>query len=409
MPEPNPEPMVVTLEPPRLSGGGMLTSAAIAVRLGVLPASTAVFLITKKAFCRWLSRLSIGIAVRIAVRPYVPRRGLGLRLEGACDCGMRGIAGLPRAHQAGPDPSACSPSSPSFSLLNHTNPARTPARSVPAPNRSRRTTTAPCPSPHGASSLSPSSCRSGSGGTDRLPRARLAATRSGMGHRKLRAAEIAPIVVPPPSASSSSPAPPRRGRPPVASGQTAASTLPPPPSPARGRAEDVGSPRFRRGRARPDGRAPAGRRPTAPSSWKRDMTLMMAITLQRLLSSAPVGLGGRNGAQGAAPTPSVGRESRRCTVIQIAATVIAGLVAAITGRRDDGDAAPVLIQALLGMAYTILAEAGLSFLGVGVNPPTPTWGGMLQRGVPLPGRPPVDISCAWFRCLHARPRAQLSR
>ncbi len=44
--------------------------------------------------------------------------------------------------------------------------------------------------------------------------------------------------------------------------------------------------------------------------------------------------------------------------------------------------APIVIAASLGMAFAILAEAGLSFLGLGVQPPTPTWGGMIQKGLP---------------------------
>lgn len=43
--------------------------------------------------------------------------------------------------------------------------------------------------------------------------------------------------------------------------------------------------------------------------------------------------------------------------------------------------APVIVQATLGMAGVILAEAGLSFLGLGVQPPTPSWGGILNSGV----------------------------
>lgn len=39
----------------------------------------------------------------------------------------------------------------------------------------------------------------------------------------------------------------------------------------------------------------------------------------------------------------------------------------------------IIISATLGMAGAILTEAGLSFLGLGVPPPTPTWGNMLQR------------------------------
>jgi peptide/nickel transport system permease protein len=41
--------------------------------------------------------------------------------------------------------------------------------------------------------------------------------------------------------------------------------------------------------------------------------------------------------------------------------------------------APVIVQASLAIATAILLEAGLSFLGVGVKPPTPTWGGMLRN------------------------------
>ena len=39
--------------------------------------------------------------------------------------------------------------------------------------------------------------------------------------------------------------------------------------------------------------------------------------------------------------------------------------------------APLLVQTTLAMASAILAEAALSFLGLGVQPPTPSWGQML--------------------------------
>jgi peptide/nickel transport system permease protein len=41
---------------------------------------------------------------------------------------------------------------------------------------------------------------------------------------------------------------------------------------------------------------------------------------------------------------------------------------------------PLLVQASVGFANAILAEAALSFLGLGVQPPTPSWGGMLDTG-----------------------------
>jgi peptide/nickel transport system permease protein len=40
----------------------------------------------------------------------------------------------------------------------------------------------------------------------------------------------------------------------------------------------------------------------------------------------------------------------------------------------------VTVQATLGMGGAILAEAALSFLGLGVQPPTPSWGTMLNYG-----------------------------
>jgi len=43
-------------------------------------------------------------------------------------------------------------------------------------------------------------------------------------------------------------------------------------------------------------------------------------------------------------------------------------------------AGPLLVAATLGVGDVILLEAGLSFLGVGVRPPTPSWGGMILDG-----------------------------
>jgi ABC-type dipeptide/oligopeptide/nickel transport system permease subunit len=40
----------------------------------------------------------------------------------------------------------------------------------------------------------------------------------------------------------------------------------------------------------------------------------------------------------------------------------------------------VTVQTTLGMGGAILAEAALSFLGLGVQPPTPSWGTMLNGG-----------------------------
>jgi ABC-type dipeptide/oligopeptide/nickel transport system permease subunit len=42
--------------------------------------------------------------------------------------------------------------------------------------------------------------------------------------------------------------------------------------------------------------------------------------------------------------------------------------------------APILIAATLGVAAAIMAESSLSFLGLGVQPPTPSWGSMIADG-----------------------------
>jgi ABC-type dipeptide/oligopeptide/nickel transport system permease subunit len=42
--------------------------------------------------------------------------------------------------------------------------------------------------------------------------------------------------------------------------------------------------------------------------------------------------------------------------------------------------APLLVMMTIGLGTTILAEAGLSFLGLGVNPPTAAWGSMISEG-----------------------------
>jgi peptide/nickel transport system permease protein len=46
-------------------------------------------------------------------------------------------------------------------------------------------------------------------------------------------------------------------------------------------------------------------------------------------------------------------------------------------------AGPVLVAATLGVGDVILLEAGLSFLGLGIQPPTPSWGGMVLEARPI--------------------------
>ncbi len=55
--------------------------------------------------------------------------------------------------------------------------------------------------------------------------------------------------------------------------------------------------------------------------------------------------------------------------------------------------APVLVAATLGVGSAILTESALSFLGIGVQPPTPSWGNMLTAGKD-------NLEIAWWLSLY---------
>jgi peptide/nickel transport system permease protein len=64
-----------------------------------------------------------------------------------------------------------------------------------------------------------------------------------------------------------------------------------------------------------------------------------------------------------------------------AARALGAAAPRILWRHVVPSAAPaVIVQATLGMAGAIIGEASLSFLGLGVQPPTPSWGTMLNGG-----------------------------
>lgn len=67
-----------------------------------------------------------------------------------------------------------------------------------------------------------------------------------------------------------------------------------------------------------------------------------------------------------------------------AATALGARPARIMFRHILPNAfSPLLVSATLEVAAAILSEAGLSFLGLGVPPPAPSWGNMLNRARPL--------------------------
>jgi peptide/nickel transport system permease protein len=64
-----------------------------------------------------------------------------------------------------------------------------------------------------------------------------------------------------------------------------------------------------------------------------------------------------------------------------ARTVGAGPVRIMLRHLLPNALAPLLVLASLGMGNAILAEAALSFLGLGIQPPEPSWGSMLNFGM----------------------------
>ncbi|MBF0474052.1 MAG: ABC transporter permease, partial [Nitrospirae bacterium] len=50
---------------------------------------------------------------------------------------------------------------------------------------------------------------------------------------------------------------------------------------------------------------------------------------------------------------------------------------------------PVIVSAVLGVASAVLVESALSFLGIGVQSPTPSWGNILSTGKD-------NIEIAWW-------------
>jgi peptide/nickel transport system permease protein len=74
----------------------------------------------------------------------------------------------------------------------------------------------------------------------------------------------------------------------------------------------------------------------------------------------------------------------------VAAQALGASPGRILGRHlFPNVAGPLIVAATLGVGEVILIEAGLSFLGLGVQPPTPSWGGMI-----LDARP-VLLSAPW--------------
>ena len=102
-------------------------------------------------------------------------------------------------------------------------------------------------------------------------------------------------------------------------------------------------------------------------------------------------------AVGIVATPGLARITRSQVLIERqrdfvqAATVVGATDARILLRHILPNVASlIVVQASLNLAFAILTEASLSFLGVGVPPPAPTWGTMLRAGYSYLEQAPWD-------------------
>lgn len=110
------------------------------------------------------------------------------------------------------------------------------------------------------------------------------------------------------------------------------------------------------------------------------LTLAITSALGRGITNAMIAIG-------IVSIPAFARLSRAATLsAQEADYVLAGRAIGASGARIIGRyilpniAAPLVVQGSLLFAGAIAIEAGLSFLGIGVQPPRPSWGVDLQFG-----------------------------
>jgi ABC-type dipeptide/oligopeptide/nickel transport system permease subunit len=112
--------------------------------------------------------------------------------------------------------------------------------------------------------------------------------------------------------------------------------------------------------------------------------LVLALALGAVLGA---GLGGVLIALAVVYTPTFARLMRgqvltvRTREFVQAARVLGGADWWILQRHVlPNSASPIVVQASLSVGFAILAEASLSFLGLGVQPPDPSWGSMINTG-----------------------------
>jgi ABC-type dipeptide/oligopeptide/nickel transport system permease subunit len=120
-----------------------------------------------------------------------------------------------------------------------------------------------------------------------------------------------------------------------------------------------------------------------------DFMLSIPTILLALLIVAMLGPGSLNAIIAIAVTrvPTLARLARSSTMVEIERDyVLASRSIGASNRHMlfkvilPNCLAPIFVQVTLSLAFAILLESGLSFLGLGTRPPTPAWGYMLSMG-----------------------------
>jgi len=122
------------------------------------------------------------------------------------------------------------------------------------------------------------------------------------------------------------------------------------------------------------------------ATWVIDLMLSIPVIITLLVVLSVVG-SNETAAMvtvGVLAAPALARVVRGATMAVrretfVAAARVAGLPTSriIAGQVLPRVTGPIIVQAAIGAGGALMAQAGIEFLGLGVPPPTPTWGGMV--------------------------------
>jgi peptide/nickel transport system permease protein len=108
------------------------------------------------------------------------------------------------------------------------------------------------------------------------------------------------------------------------------------------------------------------------------LAIALAATLGPSLTNAMIAIGIASAPIFARLTRGQVLSVRSREYVESARAIGAGDVRIIARYVLPNSIAPILVQSTLAIAEAIIAESALSFLGLGVQPPMPSWGGMLN-------------------------------